>query len=60
MACLFSICSLPGRLTHAKKTESVISASGFPVRMKMMIGTEEIEIEFREAGSYNINMHINQ
>jgi hypothetical protein len=45
--------------THAKKTESVLEDVRFPIRMKATISTEEIEIEFREAGTYIINIRIN-
>ena len=44
---------------HAKKTESVIEDVRFPIRMKLKISAEEIEIEFREAGTYIINARIN-
>ena len=52
-----------GRLTvndnHVKKTESIIDDVRFPFRMKAIIGNEEVEIEFREAGSYTISLRIN-
>ena len=45
---------------HTKKTESIISEVTYPIRMKVIIDKEEVEMEFREAGSYVINLHINQ
>lgn len=45
--------------THAKKTESVIEDIRFPFRMKATIGTEEVEIEFREPGTYVVNLRVN-
>jgi hypothetical protein len=42
-----------------KKTESVIENVQFPVRMKVMIGTEELEIEFMQAGNFTVNVRIN-
>jgi hypothetical protein len=45
---------------HVKKTESILSDVKFPIRMKVMMGSEEIEVEFREAGSYTLDIHINQ
>lgn len=44
---------------HSKKTESIIEDVRFPFRMKAIIGTEEIEIEFFEAGTYILNIRIN-
>jgi MORN repeat len=45
---------------HAKKSETVLDDIVFPARMKVTIGTEQIEIEFYEEGSYVINIRINQ
>ena len=45
---------------HVKKTESILSEVKYPIRMKVMMGSEEIEVEFREAGSYTLDIHINQ
>ncbi len=45
--------------SHTKKTESIIEEVRFPFRMKAIIGTEEIEIEFFEAGTYILNIRIN-
>jgi hypothetical protein len=44
---------------HAKKTETRLTNMILPARMKVIMGSEEIEIEFREAGSYVINIRIN-
>jgi hypothetical protein len=44
---------------HVKKTESIIEDVRFPIRMKAIIGAEEIEIEFFEAGTYILNVRIN-
>jgi hypothetical protein len=45
--------------THVKKTETVIDDIGFPFRFKAIMGNEEIELEFRQTGSYIINLRIN-
>jgi len=45
---------------HTKKTESILSEVNYPIRMKVIIGSEELEMEFREAGSYVVTIHINQ
>jgi hypothetical protein len=45
---------------HTKKTESILSEVTYPIRMKVMIGSEELEMEFRETGSYVVTIHINQ
>jgi hypothetical protein len=42
-----------------RKTETVIENVQFPVRMKVIIGTEELEIEFMQAGNFNVNVRIN-
>jgi hypothetical protein len=44
---------------HTKKTESIIEEVRFPIRLKAVIGTEELEMEFFEKGTYIINMRIN-
>jgi hypothetical protein len=44
---------------HAKKSETVINDITIPSRMKLVIDTEEVEIEFLEAGTYTINIRIN-
>jgi hypothetical protein len=45
---------------HVKKTESIISEVAYPIRMKVIIDKEEVEMEFREPGSYTVDIHINQ
>lgn len=45
--------------THAKKTESILEDVRFPIRLKAKIGTEEVEIEFIEAGTYIVTLRIN-
>lgn len=45
---------------HAKKSETVLYDLFFPARMKVTMGTEQLEIEFLEVGSYVINLRINQ
>lgn len=58
-----AITGTTGRLTwnetHAKKTESIISDITFPSRLKLTIGSEELDIEFREVFSYKIRITIN-
>lgn len=58
-----AISGTTGRLTwnevHAKKTESVIADITFPSRLKITIGSEELDIEFREAFTYKIRITIN-
>lgn len=45
---------------HAKRSEAIISDVTFPARMKVTMGSEKIEIEFFEPGSYKIDIRINQ
>ncbi|HLG38120.1 MAG TPA: hypothetical protein VI461_00580 [Chitinophagaceae bacterium] len=45
---------------HAKKTETIIYDVSFPAYMKVTIGSEQVEIEFLEEGTYIINVRINQ
>ncbi len=45
--------------THVKRTETVIEDISFPFRFKAIMGNEDVELEFREAGSYIINLRIN-
>ena len=45
---------------HTKKTESILSDVYYPCRMKVLIAGEQLEIEFREPGSYIVDIHINQ
>ncbi len=52
-----------GRLSwndnHSKKTESILMDVQFPARLKVMIGQEELDIEFHEACTYKLNISIN-
>lgn len=45
---------------HAKKTEMILYDVIYPIRMKVTIGSEQVEIEFNEEGSYIVNVRINQ
>ncbi len=45
---------------HAKSTETDVYQVMFPTRMKILMGGESVEIEFREPGSYIVDIHINQ
>jgi hypothetical protein len=45
---------------HVKKTEMILYDVVFPIRMKVTIGSEQVEIEFNEEASYNVNVRINQ
>ena len=45
---------------HVKRSETILYDLVFPARMKVTIGTEQVEIEFYEEGSYIINIKINQ
>jgi hypothetical protein len=44
---------------HAKKTESIIEDIGYPFRFRVMIGTEEVEMEFNRLGNYTVTLRIN-
>ncbi|MDP4262856.1 MAG: hypothetical protein Q8941_10020 [Bacteroidota bacterium] len=44
---------------HAKKTETILHDVLFPARMKVTIGSEQVEIEFNEEGNYLVNVSIN-
>jgi hypothetical protein len=46
--------------SHLKSTETTIIEVIFPFRVKLNIGTEEVEIEFFESGSYIVNISINK
>jgi|GEM_PF-1776485 len=52
--------TLTHNLNHVKKTESIIRGLLYPVRLKLVIGSEEIDIEFFEVGSYELKLKINQ
>jgi hypothetical protein len=45
--------------SHFKSTETSLMEVTFPFKGKFMINREEIEIEFFEAGSYTVNVAIN-
>lgn len=45
--------------SHYKSTETSIMEVSFPLRVKLQIGREEIEMEFFEVGSYSVNISIN-
>jgi hypothetical protein len=44
---------------HARKTETTLRNVVLPARMKVIMGSEELEIEFREPGIYVVNIRIN-
>jgi hypothetical protein len=44
---------------HFKSTETSLFEITFPFRIKLQIGREEVELEMFEAGSYTINIAIN-
>lgn len=45
---------------HAKKTEMILYNVWYPARMRIKIGTETLELELLEEGSYIVNVSINQ
>ncbi|NJO24872.1 MAG: hypothetical protein HC867_02380 [Bacteroidia bacterium] len=45
--------------SHYKMTQRMLMDVQFPFRAKILIGTEEVEIELREKGSYNVDIRIN-
>ena len=45
--------------SHVKKTESVLEDVNYPIRFKAIIGEEQVEMEFKKAGSYVITLRIN-
>jgi len=45
--------------SHYKSTETSFLEITFPFRIKLQIGREEVEVEMFEAGSYSINISIN-
>lgn len=45
--------------THYKSTETSLFEITFPLRIKLMIAREEVDIELFEEGSYTINISIN-
>jgi hypothetical protein len=46
--------------THLKSTETSLLEIRFPLRIKLNIAREEIDIEFFETGSYSVNIQLNQ
>jgi hypothetical protein len=44
---------------HYKSTETSLLEVRFPLRVKLQIAREEIEMEFFEAGNYTVNIAIN-
>jgi len=46
--------------SHLKSTETTIIEVIFPFRIKLTIGTEEVELEFFESGSYTVSISINK
>jgi len=45
--------------SHLKSTETTLMEVTFPIRLKLNIAREEVEIEFLEPGSYIVNISIN-
>jgi len=45
--------------SHYKSTETSLMEIRFPLRVKLQIAREEIEMEFFEAGNYTVNIAIN-
>ena len=46
--------------SNSKKTETIIYDVLFPIHMKLLIGSEQVELEFNEEGSYTVDIRINQ
>ncbi|TAL51036.1 MAG: hypothetical protein EPN92_01070, partial [Chitinophagaceae bacterium] len=46
--------------SHLKSTETSLMDVVFPLRVKLNMTREEVEIEFFEPGSYTVNISINQ
>ncbi|HEX6168191.1 MAG TPA: hypothetical protein VFZ33_00765 [Chitinophagaceae bacterium] len=46
--------------SHLKSTETTLIEVIFPFRAKLNIGTEEVELEFFESGSYTVTISINK
>src|SRR4030095_9052541 len=44
--------------SHLKSSETTLIEVIFPFRVKLNIGTEEVELEFFESGSYTVNISI--
>jgi len=45
--------------SHLKSSETTLMEVIFPIRLKLNIGREEIELEFFESGTYTVNIAIN-
>ena len=45
--------------SHLKSTEASLMQAEFPLRVKLTIAQEELDIEFFESGSYTVNISIN-
>jgi len=45
--------------SHLKSSETTLMEVTFPIRLKLNIGREEVELEFLEPGSYIVNISIN-
>ena len=45
--------------SHLKSTETTLIEVVYPMRIKLNIGREEVEVEFFEQGSYIVNIAIN-
>ena len=45
--------------SHLKSSETTLIEVVFPIRLKLNIGREEVELEFFESGSYVVNISIN-
>jgi len=46
--------------SHLKSTETTLIEVIFPMRVKLNISSEEVELEFFESGSYIVNISINK
>lgn len=46
--------------THAKQTETVLNEVSYPIRMKVYIAGEELEMEFREPGAYTVRVTLSR
>lgn len=50
---------MTSRESHLKSSETTLIEVDYPMRIKVNIG-REVEVEFLEAGSYIVNISINQ
>lgn len=46
--------------TSPKKMQTTVYNVEYPTRMKVIIGGDDFEIEFREAGKYTVNVNVNR